>query len=63
METHSIDDCKHGTVVRLDAIMQNHSMSNVDHVSQDLHDILQSYYNVARKRFATTCAYRVVFIS
>lgn len=25
--------------------------SNVDHVSQDIHDILHSYYNVARKRF------------
>ena len=26
-------------------------MSNDDHAIQDLHDILQSYYKVARKRF------------
>jgi hypothetical protein len=25
-------------------------MSNVDHTVQDIHDILESYYNVARKR-------------
>jgi hypothetical protein len=47
----SIDGCKHGTVVRLDDIMQNHSMSNTEYIVQDLHDILESYYKVARKRF------------
>jgi Dynamin GTPase effector domain len=26
-------------------------MSNTDHVIQDIHDILKSYYKVARKRF------------
>jgi hypothetical protein len=47
----SIDGCKHGSVVRLSDITQTHPMSNADHVIQDLHDILQSYYKVARKRF------------
>ena len=43
--------CQHGTVVKLDDIMTNHPMSNVEHIVQDIHDILFSYYKVARKRF------------
>lgn len=31
--------------------MRNHPMSNTEHIVQDLHDILFSYYKVARKRF------------
>ena len=50
----SLDGCKHGTVVRLHDIIQNHPMSNVQHIVQDLHDILESYYKVARKRFVDT---------
>lgn len=38
-------------MVELDTINQNAHMSNVDHTIRDLHDILQSYYKVARKRF------------
>ena len=47
----SFDDCSHGTVVRLEDMMRSHPMSNTEHVIQDLHDVLYSYYNVARKRF------------
>lgn len=47
----SFSDCTHGEVVRLHDIVQNHPMSNDDHAIQDLCDILQSYYKVARKRF------------
>lgn len=47
----SINNCTHGSVVRLNDITQDHPMSNVDHVIQDIHDILKSYYEVARKRF------------
>ncbi|OQD94374.1 hypothetical protein PENSOL_c026G02949 [Penicillium solitum] len=47
----SFDDCKHGEVVRLSDIVQQHHMSNVDHTVRDIHDILDSYYKVARKRF------------
>ena len=43
-----------GTVVRLDDIVQNHPMSNTEYIVQDLHDILESYYKVARKRFVAT---------
>jgi hypothetical protein len=37
--------------VRLDDITQNHPLSNADHVIQEVHDILKSYYKLARKRF------------
>ena len=47
----SFNDCTHGTVVRLEDMMQNHPQSNIEHIVQDLHDILFSYYKVARKRF------------
>jgi hypothetical protein len=47
----TIDSCKHGRVVRLSDIEQTHPMSNGTHVVRDLHDILHSYYKVARKRF------------
>ena len=51
MQDKSISDCTHGEVVRLRDVIQNHPMSNDDHAIQDLHDILQSYYKVALKRF------------
>jgi hypothetical protein len=51
MQSRSFSDCTHGEVVKLDDIIQHHPMSNDDHAIQDLHDILQSYYKVARKRF------------
>ena len=38
-------------VVKLDDAMYSHPMSNINHTVQDIHDILQSYYKVARKRF------------
>jgi hypothetical protein len=41
-----------GAVVRLDDMVQTHPMSNIEHVVQEVHDILKSYYKVARKRFA-----------
>jgi hypothetical protein len=51
MKEKSFDGGKHGTVVRLDDVVQNHPMSNVEHIVQDIHDILLSYYKIARKRF------------
>ena len=51
MEKSSTNDCKHGVVVRLQDIMQHHPMSNKEHTVREIHDILQSYYKVARKRF------------
>jgi hypothetical protein len=48
----AVDDCTYGTVVKLDDVVKNHPMSNTEHVVQDIHDILFSYYKVARQRFA-----------
>lgn len=50
MQEKSFSNGKH-EVVRLDDVVQNHPMSNDNHSIQDLHDILQSYYKVACKRF------------
>jgi len=38
-------------VVRVDDIVHNHPMSNTEHIVIEMHDILKSYYKVARKRF------------
>lgn len=51
MAKKSFKDCKHGEVVRLSDLAHQHHMSNVDHTVQDIQDILDSYYKVARKRF------------
>ncbi|KAF2806327.1 vacuolar sorting protein VPS1, dynamin [Mytilinidion resinicola] len=51
LEPKSITDCKHGTVVRLDDIVQSHPLSNARHTTLDIHDIMCAYYKVARKRF------------
>ena len=51
MAKKSVDGCQHGAVVRLDDIMEHHPMSNTEHVVLDIHDVLQSYYKVACKRF------------
>ncbi|KAF2736480.1 dynamin GTPase [Polyplosphaeria fusca] len=42
---------KLGEVVRLNDIIQRHSLSSEDHAVLEIHDILSSYYTVARKRF------------
>ncbi|CAP93218.1 Pc16g05480 [Penicillium rubens Wisconsin 54-1255] len=51
---NSIDNCKHGEVVRLSDLAHQHHMSNIEHTVRDIHDILDSYYKVARKRFLDT---------
>ena len=37
--------------IYLDQIYLHHPMSNTKHTIHEIHDILQSYYKVARKRF------------
>ncbi|PGH18719.1 hypothetical protein AJ80_04372 [Polytolypa hystricis UAMH7299] len=51
LEKNALSDRQHGKVLKISAIMKYHPMSNADHMIQDLHDILESYYGVARKRF------------
>jgi hypothetical protein len=37
--------------VRIDDVVETRLISNTEHVVQEVHDILESYYKVARKRF------------
>ena len=46
LQTH-----QYGDVVRFTDIMQNNPLSNSTHTVREIHDILRSYYKVARKRF------------
>ena len=46
-----ITDCTHGEVIRIEDLVFHSNQSNSDHTVQDIHDILESYYKVARKRF------------
>jgi hypothetical protein len=46
----AFSDCRHGTVVRLEDIVQNHPLSNDDYIIREIH-ILKSYYKLSRKRF------------
>lgn len=52
MQEFTFSDCSHGSVVKLTDAQRTHPMSNTEYIIQDIHDILQSYYKVARKRFA-----------
>lgn len=47
----AIDDTRYGLIVRLDEMSLKRSTSNEQHVIRDIHDILHSYYDVARTRF------------
>jgi hypothetical protein len=47
----TLEDCSHGEVIRVSDLSYRDNMSNAEHTVQDLHDILQAYYKVARKRF------------
>ena len=40
-----------GQGLSIEGIIQAHSTSNVEHIVREIHDILKSYYKVARKRF------------
>lgn len=53
MEKMATLDPNQGKVVKLDAILNQTvtTGSNLQHTVDDLHDILHSYYKVARKRF------------
>ncbi|PYI16653.1 P-loop containing nucleoside triphosphate hydrolase protein [Aspergillus violaceofuscus CBS 115571] len=44
-------DSPDGKVIRVDDLKHQQNMSNAEHTVQELRDILESYYKVARKRF------------
>ncbi|KLJ11831.1 hypothetical protein EMPG_13014 [Blastomyces silverae] len=60
MQKQAITDSTHGTVVRLKDIVHQNHMSNLEHTVHDLHDILKSYYKVARKRFVDSVCMQAV---
>lgn len=51
LERCAISNRELGVVVKLNDVVQNNPSSNEDHTVLQVHDILQSYYKVARKRF------------
>ena len=51
MKRNALNVANVGQVVRISSIDSSHHMSNAEHTVRDLHDILKSYYKVARKRF------------
>ncbi|KAE8415055.1 P-loop containing nucleoside triphosphate hydrolase protein [Aspergillus pseudocaelatus] len=51
LESKVINDNYGGEVVRLEDLTVLNHMSNSEYTVQDIHDILESYYKVARKRF------------
>ena len=60
MGKNSVITEEHGEMVKLDAILQTSTASNTDHTIRDLHDILKSYYKVARKRFVDVVCMQAV---
>jgi hypothetical protein len=51
LEQCSISHPDLGEVVKLNDLKQTQSRSNEDYTVMEIHDILRSYYKVARKRF------------
>ena len=60
LEKSSFNAGEHGQVVKLDAILETSTASNADLAIRDLHDILKSYYKVARKRFVDVVCMQAV---
>lgn len=60
MEKMKFNAGAYGQVVRLDGILETPTASNTDHTIRDLHDILKSYYKVARKRFVDVVCMQAV---
>lgn len=50
MDKLSFSDDQHGAIVKVQDLVHTHTMTNTEHIVQEIHDILFSYYKVARKR-------------
>lgn len=57
----AFDDVNHGKVVRIDDTKVTNHMSNASHTVQDIHDNLQAYYKLARKRFVDNVLKQATF--
>lgn len=60
MESISFTPPGHGLVVQVEDLGHTHLMSNTEHVVQEVHDILYSYYQVACKRMVDNVCMQVV---
>ena len=60
LSERSFSDCSHGSVVRVEDLVQNHPLGNDDHIILEMHDILKSYYKLSRKRFVDNVRMQVV---
>ena len=60
LEKSSFRSGQYGEVVKVTAILRTSTASNADHTIRDLHDILKSYYKVARKRFVDVLCMQAV---
>ena len=60
MEKLSFKDEFDRQLVDLDSVLEISTASNTDHTIRDLHDILKSYYKVARKRFVDVVCMQAV---
>ncbi|KAL8734518.1 MAG: hypothetical protein Q9166_001418 [cf. Caloplaca sp. 2 TL-2023] len=59
MYNKAFKDANHGDIVRIADLDHTSSMSNLQSIVQHLHDILKSYYKVARKRFVDNVCMQV----
>lgn len=60
MQEQAIEVAEHGRIVKIDGIAQKSRASNMEYMVQDIHDILYSYYTVARKRFVDVVSMQAV---
>ena len=60
MKKLSTNTSKNGEVIKLQDMLEISTVSNTDLIIRDLHDILKSYYKVARKRFVDVVCMQAV---
>ena len=60
MERLNTNTGENGEVIKLQDILEVSTISNTDLIIHDLHDILKSYYKVARKRFVDNVCMQAV---
>lgn len=63
LKDHAISDKNGHDMVRVDAILGSVQMGNIEHKVEDIHAILKSYYEVARKRFVDVVCMQAATVS
>ena len=60
LESMTVNAEGHGKVIKSNNFIQASTVGNVEHTIRDIHDILKSYYTVARKRFVDVMCMQAV---